>query len=417
MIHGIVASGTVPVPLPVITSNGGGPTASISIPENTSAVTTVTATNATIFSIVGGADAADFDIDPVTGVLEFILSPPPNREAPADADTNNIYEVIVEASNGLRADTQSISVTVTDVNEFVPVITSNGGGSTASVSVAENTTAVTTVTATDADQSTTLTYSISGGADAAKFTINSSTGVLTFVSAPDFETPTDADTNNIYEVTVQVSDGSNTDTQDISVTVTDVASEGGFATFDGVNTNVTLSNGNRTATHNTSTSNSGARSTTQKSSGKYYFEFTLTTNVNSDVVGIMTAAATYTNMVTNGTNGGYLYRSGSIWSNNASAGMNLGGRANGDIIGVAVDLDNDRIWFRVVSPSVGNWNGSGTADPATNVGGANLSNYTATTLAPAVGFAATLNTVTTMNAGNAAFTGTVPSGFTSGWPT
>ena len=64
-------------------------------------------------------------------------------------------------------------MTVTPVNDNTPVITSNGGGATAAVSVAENTTAVTTVTATDADlPAQTLTYSIIGGADAAKFTIN-----------------------------------------------------------------------------------------------------------------------------------------------------------------------------------------------------------------------------------------------------
>ena len=58
--------------------------------------------------------------------------------------------------------------------------------------MAENTTAVMTVTATDADQpAQTLSYSIVGGADAAKFSINASTGALSFVSAPDFETPTD----------------------------------------------------------------------------------------------------------------------------------------------------------------------------------------------------------------------------------
>ena len=119
-------------------------------------------------------------------------------------------------------DTQDIAVTVTNVNDNAPVITSNGGGATAAVNVAENTTAVTTVTATDADAGATLTYSISGGADAAKFTINATTGVLSFVSAPDFETPTDAGGNNVYDVQVQVSDGSLTDTQDIAVTVTDV---------------------------------------------------------------------------------------------------------------------------------------------------------------------------------------------------
>ena len=64
-----------------------------------------------------------------------------------------------------------------------PVITSNGAG--ASVNVAENATAVTTVTATDLDAGSTLTYSIVGGADAAKFTVDANTGALSFVSAPD----------------------------------------------------------------------------------------------------------------------------------------------------------------------------------------------------------------------------------------
>ena len=103
-----------------------------------------------------------------------------------------------------------------------PTITSDGGGDSAGLNVAENTTAVTTVTATDAD-SDPVTYSISGGGDAAKFSIDSTTGELTFVAAPDFETPTDANGDNIYEVTVKADDGhGGTDTQAISVTVTDI---------------------------------------------------------------------------------------------------------------------------------------------------------------------------------------------------
>lgn len=121
----------------------------------------------------------------------------------------------------------TFTITVTDVNEFSPVITSDGGGASASVNVAENTTAVTTVTATDADGTAVITYSISGGADAAKFQIGSSSGVLTFVTAPDYETPTDADTDNDYVVVVQASDGTNTDTQTITVTVTNVDEGGG----------------------------------------------------------------------------------------------------------------------------------------------------------------------------------------------
>jgi VCBS repeat-containing protein len=119
--------------------------------------------------------------------------------------------------------TGTFNVTITPVNDNDPAITSNGGGATASISIAENTTAVTTVTASDADlPSQTLTYSIAGGADAGFFTIGSSSGALSFAAARDFETRADANADGIYVVTVQVSDGTRTDTQTISVTITDV---------------------------------------------------------------------------------------------------------------------------------------------------------------------------------------------------
>jgi hypothetical protein len=105
-----------------------------------------------------------------------------------------------------------------------PVITSDGGGATAALNVSENAVAVTTVTATDTDvPAQALSYSISGGADQAHFSIHSATGVLTFNTAPNFEAPGDADSNNVYEVTVSVTDGTGgTDTQAIEVTVTNV---------------------------------------------------------------------------------------------------------------------------------------------------------------------------------------------------
>ena len=117
-------------------------------------------------------------------------------------------------------------------------ITSDGGGATAAINVTENTTAVTTVTATDPDvPADTLTFTITGGADAADFAINSSTGVLTLVCGKDFETPADADLDGVYEVQVTVDDGNGlNDVQDISVTITDanetptITSDGGGAT-------------------------------------------------------------------------------------------------------------------------------------------------------------------------------------------
>src|SRR5262249_9557921 len=126
--------------------------------------------------------------------------------------------------------TRRSSDLVTDQNEGQnqpPTITSNGGGNTAAVSVAENTTAVTTVTATDPDAGQTLSYSIAGGADASKFTLNATTGALAFVTALNFEAPTDTGANNIYDVTVQVSDGNGgSDAQAIAVAVTNVNEQG-----------------------------------------------------------------------------------------------------------------------------------------------------------------------------------------------
>jgi Peptidase M10 serralysin C terminal/RTX calcium-binding nonapeptide repeat (4 copies) len=116
---------------------------------------------------------------------------------------------------------------------LLPVITSNGGGATAAILTSENISAVTTVTATDPNNTPgdllnpqVLTYSISGGADAGAFTINASTGVLGFINAPNFEAPTDAGANNVYDVVVQVSDGLAVDSQALAITVQNVNEAG-----------------------------------------------------------------------------------------------------------------------------------------------------------------------------------------------
>ncbi|MBF0185703.1 MAG: DUF4347 domain-containing protein, partial [Magnetococcales bacterium] len=124
----------------------------------------------------------------------------------------------IRVTDGALTNSVTFSFSITGRND-APVISSDGGGASASISVAEQTTAVTTVAASDVDAATTLTYSISGGSDAAKFTINASSGVLSFVSAPNHASPSDSDSNNIYLVNVSVSDGSLTDSQSLAVTV------------------------------------------------------------------------------------------------------------------------------------------------------------------------------------------------------
>lgn len=208
---------------PIITSSGGGASGTASAAENNTVVLTVAASDADgtapLFSISGGADAGKFKIDAATGALAFLVAP--DFEAPTDSGGNNVYDVVVTASDGTFSDSQALAIAVANANDNLPVITSNGGGATAAISMAENAVAVTTVAATDADGSAPA-YAISGGADAALFQIDAASGALVFATAPDFEAPADADGNGTYEVIVSAGDGVNADSQALSVTVTDV---------------------------------------------------------------------------------------------------------------------------------------------------------------------------------------------------
>ncbi|MCH8839196.1 MAG: VCBS repeat-containing protein [Planctomycetes bacterium] len=103
-----------------------------------------------------------------------------------------------------------------------PVITS-----AATVNAAENQTSVIDVQSSDPDGETEggggLTYSLTGGADQALFSIDTNSGVLTFNVAADFENPADANTDNVYDVQVTVTDtGLLTGVQNLAVTVTNV---------------------------------------------------------------------------------------------------------------------------------------------------------------------------------------------------
>jgi VCBS repeat-containing protein len=204
------------VTAPTITgpSSATGATSSISISENSTSVHTFTANESVTWS-KSGTDGSFFSIS--AGGVVTITSR--DFESPADSGGDNTYVVVITATDGAsNATNQTLTVTITNVNE-APVITINSSNATHAITQAENSSTVVTYTATDVDAGSSLSFSLSG-TDAADFAINSSSGVLTFASAPDFEAPVDGDTNNTYVVVVTVSDGALSDTQTLTVTIT-----------------------------------------------------------------------------------------------------------------------------------------------------------------------------------------------------
>jgi ribosomal protein S6E (S10) len=100
------------------------------------------------------------------------------------------------------------------VNE-APVITTTAFGS-----IAENQTAIGSLAVTD-DTGDSVAFTITGGDDQGKFTVSGST--LAFNFSPNFESPADTGTNNVYEVQITATDGDGlTDIETVSVTVVSV---------------------------------------------------------------------------------------------------------------------------------------------------------------------------------------------------
>ena len=189
---------------PVITTG-----ATQSVAENTTLVAALTSTDAdtvgtnpATFTITGGADQALFAIS--GGNLVF--------NAPRDYETQaHSYQVQVTANDGINATSKTITVNLTDQNDNAPVITTG-----ATQSVAENTTLVAALTATDADTVGTnpATFTITGGADQALFGISG--GNLVFNAPRDYATQAHS-----YEVQVTATDGINTTSKTITVNLTE----------------------------------------------------------------------------------------------------------------------------------------------------------------------------------------------------
>lgn len=146
---------------------------------------------------------------------------------------------LVPGAGGSMMFPSNLGVHVTADPLVAPVITSNGGGTAATLSIAENSAAVAAVVATDLDGPAGSLNFVLSGTDANLFAIGAA-GELTFQSAPDFEAPTDTGSDNVYELIVTAVDADGlTDTQALAITVTDVA---------GISFSGTKGNNNKTGT-------------------------------------------------------------------------------------------------------------------------------------------------------------------------
>ena len=164
-----------------------------------------------------GDDRRDFTITGDSsgrGVLAF--SVPPDFEDPSDSDRQNDYELTVIATDeDGHSDRLSFTITVTAVDEGPEV----SGPSTFTIDENQRLSNA-AYSATDPEGANVARWSV-GGRDGGDFSITQG-GTLYFRSPPDYERPADSNRDNVYEVSIQPSDGRNTGSYPVTVTVTDV---------------------------------------------------------------------------------------------------------------------------------------------------------------------------------------------------
>ena len=192
-------------------------TYTFALPENSAtgtAVGTVTATDVdastTLTYTLSGSGASNFAINASTGAITVAAGAVLNFEG------TNTWSLTATVSDGSLSTTAPVTINLTNVNE-TPVFSPTSY----TFSIPENSTAaasVGTVSATDPDAGTTLTYSLSG-TGASNFAINPATGAITVAAGASFN----AATTPSYSLTVTVSDGSLTSTAPVTVNITSVA--------------------------------------------------------------------------------------------------------------------------------------------------------------------------------------------------
>jgi VCBS repeat-containing protein len=171
----------------------------------------------------GGGDSSELTAELVstTSHGDLTLNPDGSFVYIPDDNFNGTDSFVYHANDGSKnSNDVTVLINVAPVND-APVITS-----AVNVVVAENQVAIQTVKAADPEHDAFL-FGLAGGSDQTFFSIDPHTGALSFVNSPDFETPDDANHDNVYDVTVSATDAFGaSSTQAIHVTVTDVLETG-----------------------------------------------------------------------------------------------------------------------------------------------------------------------------------------------
>ena len=257
-INLIEGENTVPIRVTGTTSNGRTYTVVVTRLELTPIVN---ANLATLTLTVGGAavalnepfapDTTEYTADVPTGTTSVtIAATSVNPNAEVDLDGSESATGSASENFGINKDTTRFVIAVTaedgtTIKNYA--VTVNRDANTAPVIAIENaavdyaentpiTTLVATYTATDVESDDNdITWSLTG-TDAASFTLNRESGVLTFNTVPDYEDAQDADADNVYEVTVTATDnGVPSASSELAVTVTITnEDEAGMVTISGV---------------------------------------------------------------------------------------------------------------------------------------------------------------------------------------
>jgi hypothetical protein len=189
----------------------------ISVNENTT-YTSVTPSlsgdvNGNVTYALGGADASKFTINTTTGIVSMVAR---NYEDPDDADEDNVYELyIIATDEDENFDVEALAVTINDVTE----IANFSINKIANTNVDENNSYTSDTPDLIGDEPIgNVTYTKSG-ADAEDFAINAETGIVSMI-ARDYENPVDANTDNVYEVTITATDeDGNSNSESWTVTI------------------------------------------------------------------------------------------------------------------------------------------------------------------------------------------------------